>query len=365
MKEYVYIIYADADLKIAEQLCEFIEKKGVECFFRNRDIPSNEQENSSFLKSAIEDSACIVAVVSNHPQHAKELEIVKESPDKCIAFVLNTLESKDTTWAKTKKVNATRHPTKMFGHLLQDVKKFVEPTKNNRKSIAIVTGVTCLLLLAFFALFLKNGQDNNNGEMVFPDYQDISQKEFLEKHALCRQSAVIHKNLPFGGVKYGINEQEWDQSMKKMIEKEGLTLNNKNQNGLEVPQNSYIISVNTEKNLILTLTPVFDDNKSLYVLKINVKRKSGIDHSLRPMLDEVLTEIMGVSDDYSDYEKWHVLKEGNLSPFYSLVKDNEVVNIRQEGPYELEITYINVPGIPQDIYDHENLTYEFNKRNIR
>ena len=365
MKRSVYISYSEIDRKIAEQICSFLEKKDVECFLRHRVIPGNEQDNLMFAESAIDESCCIIIVKSKDWQKAKDVAVVKRCADKCIVFALDDTLENAPAFTPHKTINAANHPEKMFGHLLSDVKTFTGTT-HKKHSIAItalaIGGFFIILILAFF---LNKGNMENEEEQAYPEYEDISQKDFLEKELQARQSDVIQKDLPFGKAVYGINEQEWDQCMKLMTKETGKPLDNKNENDIEVPRNIHAVEVDTTKGLKITLEPFFNENGSLFVLHTTIERKTGLNQNLRPLLDEVLTEILGVNDKYADYKKWHVLEDGQLSSFYALMKDNEIVNVRSGSSYTVAVDYINVPCIPKETFEHEYLTFQFNQRNIR
>lgn len=365
MKKNIYLCYATEDVKIAEQLCSYLEKKGMECFFRSRDIPSDEQDNMQFIGQAIDESGCIVVIVSDNLQNTKEQALINDHLDKCVVFLLDETSAGIKELGGLKCIKATRQPTKMFGHLLPELKKHLDNDSKDRSTIKIVLGTLSIFLITFFALYIFNRGGEDEYKLILPDYKDISQSEMLDKEVQAREAEYLQKELPFGGSSYGISSEEWDLCMRKMCSESGVPFNNEPQNGIELPGDTHIITLSTSKDLTLQLDPRFDDNGKLYTLRTKILRKKGLDQNLRPLLDEVLKEIIGVSDKYKNYEKYHVLKEGQLSEFYSLLKDNEIVTVRSESPYEVEVDYINIPDIPTELFEHEFLTLQFNHTNVR
>lgn len=125
MGKYIYLCYANPDEKIAGQMCEFLEKNGFQCFFRHRDIPADDRDNSMFEESSVNDAACVVVIFSENFVKSGKLELMKTSINKYIAFVVDNIDLKDFGVAEAKKINAVNHPEKMLGHVLPDIKILV------------------------------------------------------------------------------------------------------------------------------------------------------------------------------------------------------------------------------------------------
>lgn len=104
MENSVYICYDDPDEKIAGQMCEFIEKKGIKCFYRHRDVPSDEQDNLMFEESSISDSNCVVAILSESFVKSNRLKFAKASVAKCVVFSIDDLDLKAFGLTNAKKL---------------------------------------------------------------------------------------------------------------------------------------------------------------------------------------------------------------------------------------------------------------------
>lgn len=364
MERCIYVIYADEDRDIAEQMCEFLERKKVKCYYKHRDIPAEEYDNQMFESSYIESSSCIVAIISNNFVKSDKIKSITYYADKCILFTIDNIILEECGLAAVTSVNAVKHPTKMFGHVLPEIKKLIGDSKKHKYSISAVVSIIGIIFIFALAFFTYDRTINPNEKNNFSEYKDISLNDFLEKNMLARQSPIIETELPFGKTKYGISFQEWQNCMKRMADDEGLTMEYKIEEGVVLPRDLSIVEINTSKNLRITLEPQFNEDGALYALITKVERIDGFSKNLRSLLDEVLTEIVGISDKYSNYEKYHVLKEGQIRPFYCLIKNNELINVRVTDAYNVEIYYINVPCMPKDQFDADYMAYQFHKRNI-
>lgn len=364
MENFVYICYDDPDEKVAGQMCEFIEKKGIKCFYRHRDVPSDEQNNLMFEESSISDSNCVVAILSESFVKSNRLKFAKASVAKCVVFSIDDLDLKAFGLTNAKKINAANHPKKQFGHILPEINNYIDVKKKIVFWKRMIIGVVAFLSVLILVSYLYTTGEVKAEEPSISGYIDISQTEFLEKNMSARQSSVIEKNLPFGKVQYGMSVQDWQHCMDRMLENEGVTNENKNGNIIMLPGDKQRMELDTSKDFRLTLEPAYNEKGKLYALYTRVERKSGTSRITRSLIDEVLTEIIGASDKYSGYAKYHILREGGLTPFYCLIKNNEKIIVRSIDTYNVEITYANVPAIPKDIFESDYLTFQFNKRNM-
>lgn len=361
MERCVFVSYVDKDKDIAEQMCEFLEKKGVKCCYKHRDIPVDEHDNQMFESSFIESSSCIVIILSNSFVKSDKIKSLTSYADKCIIFTIDNVNLEECGLAAVTSVNAFKHPTKMFGHVLSEIKKLIGDSKNKYSACAVIS-IISIIFLFMLALFAYERTVNEDEEKSFSEYKDISQNDFFEKYMQARQSQIIETELPFGKAEYGISLHEWERCIKRMLDEEDITLDEKRVNGIILPKHVRVFEMDTSKDLRLILNPLFDDSKGLYILIAKVERKAGLSQKPYSLLDEVLTDIIGVSNKYLYYDKYHVLEEGQIASFYSLIKNNELVNVREIDPSYVEIVYINAPCIPKDIFENDFIASQVNNR---
>lgn len=364
MGRFIYICYSNSDEPIAREMCEYLEKKGLRCFFRHRDIPIDEQDNHMFEESSIDDSSCVVAIVSKGFIESERVKMINNNAEKCVIFAIEHIDMKKYGMEYVKRINAIKYPSRMFGHVLTEIKKYVGDTKGKKHVKCVIGSVMGVLFLLGIAYYTFTTNKFVTEEQNYPEYKDLSQTDFMEKEMIASQSPVLETELPFGRAQYGISRQDWKQCMKKMMDKAGLAMGEESERGFILPGDRISMELNTSKNLSLVLEPAFNEKEELYALFTTIKRKEDMSKNIRPLLDEVLTEILGVSDKYSRYDKFRVLHEGGLTPFYCLIKNNELITIRTVDTNAIQIIYNNVPGTPKDIIEKDYLTFQFNKRNM-
>ena len=363
MEKNVYLSYADCDEGIAEQMCDFLERKGIKCVFKRRDIPKDEHDNIMLESSFIDDSDCIIIILTHAWAKSGKFKSLKNYADKCIAFVVENVKLTEHELDVIKKVNAVKHTSKMFGHVLSEVYKFVGNPKKSNNIIGIACA-TIILLLFSLVLYMSNMNESKNSEQSFPGYKEISPEDYFEKYKAARQAATTETYLPFGKAKYGISPHEWDMCMIKLTANAGAAFEEIRENGIRMPGEKRDYEFETSNKLHFVLKAEFDKDGALYSLAIDVSRKAEDSLPQRLLIEEVLTEILGNSNKYSDYDKYRVLQDG-LSLFYSLIKNNEQIIVRYIDESTVQIVFKNVPCIPEEVYQEDTLVYHFINKNIR
>lgn len=367
MEKYIYLCYANSDEKIAGQMCEFLEKKGFQCFFRHRDIPVDDRDNSMFEESSVSDAACVVVIFSKNFVKSDKLKLMNVSTNKYIAFVVDNLDLKDFGVAGAKKINAVNHPEKMLGHVLPDIKMLVGERKLSMKKISVIGFVSLIVLICvLFSIF--NHFENDDKELRKPNYKEITYDDFRKLYNKARNTETAQNVLPFRGISFGMTLKEFNYIMDKNIKASDIPYNINDVNGIELPGDAEKRPYEfiTTTGLKITVNALINENDKLYGIHCLFERNSAVVTNSNPLIDDVVDFMETInSKKYDDFNKWYVTRVGALDPFYCLSKDNEIIIIRQESPTEVVALYRNVPQIPKEIFETDNRTYEFNKRHFK
>lgn len=347
MGKSVFICYANPDEKIAGKMCGFLEKKGIQCFYRHRDIPSDDRDNSMFEVSSISDATCVVVIFSESFVKSGKIEMVNASANKCVVFTIENLDLKFNCLAGARKINAINHPEKKLGHILPEIKNFIGYTKKNEYRRGRIVGIFVSLSLIVLAFYLCRTNEVTAEERKFPEYIDISLTNFEEKRMLASQSPITETDLPFVKAKYGYTLQDWQQCMKGIADNAGLGFETRKENGIELPGYTLYVELDFSTGLHLILEPTFNKKGMLNTLSIRVKRKTDFPKYNSPLIDEVMTEIIAANGKYSNYEKYHVIDENQNHLFYCLIKNNHLITIRDIDSYNVLMVFNNVPDMSE------------------
>ena len=143
MKYDVFISYSTCDQKVADDICDYLEKNGIKCFIASRDIPAGEVF-ADCIVNALEESMMMVVVCSDNcnrsKQVSRELELASEDGKLMLPFRIDNapLKGAKKYYLKNRNcINAFPKPEEHFEFLCQNVRTLLGIKKDNGPTDAV------------------------------------------------------------------------------------------------------------------------------------------------------------------------------------------------------------------------------------
>lgn len=128
MKYDVFISYSTCDQKVADDICDYLEKNGIKCFIASRDIPAG-VAFADYIVKALKESSMMVVVCSknaNVSEHIpREVVLISNEKKHILPFFIEDVPLEGNLQyylVLTNRVDAFPKPEEHFERLCQNVR---------------------------------------------------------------------------------------------------------------------------------------------------------------------------------------------------------------------------------------------------
>lgn len=346
----VYIIYDNSDFPHAEQLSKAFEKVGVHSFLRHRDLPNGEEQDTAFVRMAVEEANIIVVVQSERLFGSsvleEELSVADELSKPGLIFRIdksNPIKEKNY-WQH---INAMNHTQRLYGQAAAFIRDLSAAKKKSRlvvnKYLIVSLCLLCIIILGLFYV-LRRGNVNEDAKLnniSIEKYQEISYSKTYQLMRECRSAEVTEDNLPFN-LHFGMSPDEVLWNMTAFLEKDS-GIKPSTGVGVGLPGKSVDFHLTTSNNVIIDVNPVYNSSNQLSGLNLTFTPPSNNNGLFKEETIKYYMDWLGPS-----YKKYAIATPNNACK-YVAVRANEYVAFYYNDD-KIEMRILDVSRVDEEIY---------------